>query len=89
MHSQKVDQSIFMDVGIQDVCWSQCGGWLAYAKHSSSTTSTICITNSKAPFKPRKVTCGLFKDSHPAFDLEGRYLYFISARSYEPVPDEV
>ena len=41
------------------------------------------LTTSK-PARPPQVTSGMFSDSDPVFDHKGDYLYFASARSFNP-----
>ena len=77
--------------GIIDLGWSPCGRWLAYTKGTSHATSVICICDTDASSLPcREVTNGRFMDHSPAFDPDGNYLYFISARHFhQPVEDVV
>src|SRR4029079_18655794 len=35
------------------------------------------------------VTSGEFRDYAPAFDPDGKYLYFLSARTFDPVYDNI
>ncbi|MDQ2778737.1 MAG: S41 family peptidase [Pseudomonadota bacterium] len=73
---------------IEDPAWSPCGGWLAY---------TYATSNRHTAVKLHQVEGGVtllatqpeFHDFAPAFDPEGRYLYFLSLRTFDPVYDSV
>ncbi|MDE2369772.1 MAG: PDZ domain-containing protein, partial [Burkholderiales bacterium] len=73
---------------ITDLAWSACGGWLAYAFATSlrHTAIKLCDTASGASWF---ATTPAFRDYAPAFDPEGRYLYFLSLRTFDPVYDSV
>jgi tricorn protease len=72
----------------EDLAWSPDAGFLAYTfwtsarhvaikLHQVSTSASVLVTQPE------------FQDSCPAFDPEGRYLYFISVRTFDPVYDAV
>jgi tricorn protease len=72
----------------ESVAWSPDGAWLAYPFWTSPRHSAI---------KLHSVTTGAgtlastpeFRDYSPAFDPSGRYLYFLSLRTFDPVYDNV
>jgi tricorn protease len=68
------------------IAWSPDGRWLAYAIHESLRTSSIKLYDTESG-EVQRVTRPDFRDVAPAFDPEGRYLYFISYREYDPVYD--
>jgi tricorn protease len=70
------------------LAWSPDGAWLAYAFCAIPRKSAIHLyelgTGRIVP-----VTNGEFGDYCPAFDPQGRYLYFLSVRTFDPVYDSV
>ena len=78
------------DGGIFDLSWSADGKWLSYAAATSANCRTsaikLCEVRTRKVFD---ITNGLARDSSPSFDPAGRYLAFLSTRSYRPVEDEV
>lgn len=63
--------------------WSPDGKWLAYTKTLPNMLGAVCLYDI-ANGKEHQVTLGMFGDGQPTFDLNGKYLYFISARDYAP-----
>ena len=84
-----VDQSDF--ARIEDPVWSPCGGWLAYTCATSTrhTAIKLCAVSAAGTGRPLLATQPEFRDYAPAFDPEGKYLYFLSLRTYDPVYDAV
>ncbi len=76
---------------IEDPVWSPCGGWLAYTYATSPrhTAIKLCEVTSAGPGRTLLATTPEFRDYAPAFDPEGRYLYFLSLRTFDPVYDSV
>ncbi|HWB67934.1 MAG TPA: PDZ domain-containing protein [Mycobacteriales bacterium] len=72
---------------LNDLAWSPDGRWLAYSCALSRTTRSIklCDTSNGAV---HAVTRAEFRDVAPAWHPAGRYLYFLSSRLFDPVPDE-
>ncbi|MGQ9534826.1 MAG: S41 family peptidase [bacterium] len=73
---------------IEGVVWSPDGNWLAYSFFDSERTSCIKIVNVKEK-KSYAVTKSIRYDFSPSFDPEGKYLYFLSARHFDPVYDTI
>lgn len=71
---------------IQGAAWSPDGRWLAYGLFDGEIRASIRLHDTKTG-KTVPVTDGEFLDRFPSFDPEGRYLYFISARTFDPVED--
>jgi tricorn protease len=73
---------------IRDAAFSPDGEWLAFARCCNRQDSQICLfnwtTNETTP-----VTTQPFFDWAPDFDPEGRYLYFLSCRDFDPVKDNL
>ncbi len=83
-----LDQAEYDDAwerwGIQDYVWSPCSRWIAYTKMERSMTEAIFLY-SLAENQVHRVTGELTQDWSPSFDPEGRYLYFLSNRTFDPI----
>jgi tricorn protease len=73
---------------IQGVSWSPDGRWLAFSATASRTTSNIFLYQVSTR-RTHRIGRPDFIDWSPAFDPEGKYLSFLSARTYDPVPDQL
>ena len=72
----------------EQLAWSPDGAWLAYQFPTTPVTSAIHLYElGRGRVVP--ATNGDFIDYCPAFDPEGRYLYFLSIRTFDPVYDNV
>ena len=83
---QRVDHS--GHARIEDPVWSPCGQWLAYT-YATSTRHTAIKLHHVPSGQQLLATQPEFRDYAPAFDPEGKYLYFLSLRTYDPVYDAV
>jgi tricorn protease len=74
---------------VNGVNWSPDSQWITYTLSGPAfnSQSVIWIYNVKTG-QAHQVTSGLFGDSSPVFDHAGDYLYFASARSFEPTYDD-
>jgi tricorn protease len=82
----KVDQNIYGMIDSYD--WSPDSRWLAYSINDTRLTRRIIIYGLKDAER-HVITKAVKYDDEPCFDPEGKYLYFISCRDYEPVFDSV
>lgn len=73
---------------IEDLAWSFDGRWLAYTYPDTARTSVIKVVEARTG-QAFPVTEPVFRDSRPAFDPSGRYLYFIGQRDLTPDLDQV
>lgn len=64
--------------------WSADSRWFAYARPAASGNQAVFLYDTKASTLTQ-ATSGYFDDSLPVFDPEGKYLYFRSNRSFDPV----
>jgi tricorn protease len=78
------DNEIYWEASDYD--WSADGAWIAYAKCEANMNSSIYLF-STASGKITRVTDDRFDNLSPAFDRNGRYLYFLSNRNFEPELD--
>ncbi|MEO8135271.1 MAG: peptidase, partial [Betaproteobacteria bacterium] len=72
----------------EDLAWSPDGAWLAYSFWTSARHCAIKLAN-VADGRTQLVTTPEFRDYSPAFDPEGKFLYFLSVRTFDPVYDAV
>lgn len=73
---------------IKGMDWSPDGKWVAYGCSLSVHTSVIKLVNLKTG-KMTQLTKPVLQDSSPSFDPDGKYLYFISHRQFDPVWDSL
>jgi len=66
---------------IEDLAWSPDSRWLAYAKTGSNLNSSIWLYSLDSS-SARQLTEDATSEQAPAFDPEGRYLYFLSNRDF-------
>jgi tricorn protease len=68
--------------------WSPDGRWVAYGIHITRSTSIIRLCEVETG-KLIDATKPVLRDVGPAFDPEGKYLYFLSYRDFNPVYDNL
>jgi tricorn protease len=71
---------------VTDIAFSPDGRFIAYVWWPAHGTSIIRIAKVKSG-KVHDVTSPMREDHSPAWDPEGKYLYFISTRDFNPVYD--
>ncbi|HZW74730.1 MAG TPA: hypothetical protein VFF43_14355, partial [Caldimonas sp.] len=71
-----------------DLAWSPDGAWLAYT-FAADTRHVALKLFSRSTRSSTWLTEPEFRDTLPAFDPDGRYLYFVSVRTFDPVYDSV
>ncbi len=78
--------------------WSPDGHWLAYGCATTSKTTAIRLYRLPDPTAEdpalregsiHTITKPILRDVNPAFDPEGKYLYFLSYREFNPVYDNL
>jgi tricorn protease len=70
------------------LAWSPDAQWLAYS-YAVNGRQTVIKLARVATGETWQVTEPLRYDMAPAFDPEGKYLYFLSARDFDPVQDQL
>lgn len=73
---------------ISQPVWSPGGEWLAYVFPESLHSTTVRMVNTVTG-RVVPVTSVGANDYSPSFDPDGRYLYYLSNRSLDPVFDKV
>jgi len=73
---------------ISGMAWSPDGRWLAFALALDPHRSVIKIADAETG-EVHDATSGEFRDVGPSFDPDGRYLYYISYREFDPVYDSM
>lgn len=79
-----VDRSDYRGVGGFD--WSPDGNWVAYGLATSNYQMGIRLWDRRADAR-HDATSPVLADHSPAFDPEGRFLYFLGERDLNPVND--
>jgi len=73
---------------IEGMAWSSDSRWLAYGYVNTSQTTAIKlgeVASGQTAFATRPT----LRDTRPAFDPDGKYLYFVGQRDFDPVYDEL
>ncbi|HJW31373.1 MAG TPA: PDZ domain-containing protein, partial [Saprospiraceae bacterium] len=64
--------------------WSSDSQWLAYDKSGDNGMQSVWIYNTKTKTL-KQATSGFYSDRNPVFDPDGKYLYLVTNRSFNPV----
>ncbi|GCE27453.1 tricorn protease [Dictyobacter alpinus] len=84
--AQVLDRS---DAGkIQGIDWSPDGAWVAYGFALTANKVAIKLCQI-ASGETHQVTNPILEDTRPSFDPEGKYLYFLGQRIFNPVYDNL
>lgn len=70
--------------GIQDYVWSPCSQWVAYTKMEESQYDGIFLYSLKDR-KSYRLTKDMTEDWSPSFSPDGKYLFFLSNRTFKPL----
>jgi tricorn protease len=82
-----IDRQLWMYQGELNafrVSWSADSRWLAYAGDMDNRNSALVLYDFKEG-KRHQVTSGFYNDELPAFDPDGKYLFFRTGRTFAPV----
>jgi tricorn protease len=83
---QVIDRSEYLPV--RGMAWSADGHWLAYGFALTAQRIAIKVFGGE-PSATHVITRPILSDAYPAFDPDGKYLYFIGQRVFNPVPDNL
>ncbi|HVR43251.1 MAG TPA: S41 family peptidase [Thermoanaerobaculia bacterium] len=72
-----------------DLAWSPDSRWLAWPRDQESLATTAIAIHDTRTGQTRQVTSGYYADGDPAFDPEGKYLFYLSSRALRPVYSDV
>ncbi len=78
---QKIDTGRSGEIG--SFAWSPGSDWVAYSRSEENNFNSIFLYN-VADRKSHRVTTDFTDDTQPCFDDEGKYLFFASARNFNP-----
>jgi tricorn protease len=81
-----IDRSPYRSIGGMD--WSPDGRWVAYGFAATQYTTEIRLWD-RTTGETHPVTQPVLHDHDPAFDSEGKYLYFLGQRDLNPVYDNL
>ncbi len=84
--AQVLDES--QHKSIAGLSWSPDGHWIAYGFSATQNTSEIRLVEI-ASGHIHKVTLPVLQDTSPSFCPEGKYLYFLGKRDFNPVHDNL
>ncbi|MBS3807970.1 MAG: PD40 domain-containing protein [Bacteroidales bacterium] len=82
----EVDKGLWMTHGGLSnfsVDWSADSRWMAYDRGEENRSNSIFIWDTQNSTRKR-VTSPYYNETSPVFDPEGKYLYFITNRSFDP-----
>jgi tricorn protease len=71
---------------VSDLAFSPDGRWVAYSWESNADASIIRVVETTSG-EVHDITTPLRVDRAPSFDPEGKYLYFLSTRDFNPIYD--
>ncbi|MGD2216503.1 MAG: PDZ domain-containing protein [Gemmatimonadales bacterium] len=87
----EVDQDMWMTHGGLNafrVSWSADSRWMAYSRGLENRSGAIFLYDLEAG-RLHQVTPGYYSDFQPTFDPDGKYLYYLSNRTFQPVYSDV
>jgi tricorn protease len=84
--TKQVDSSPFgFWIGsIQSASFSHDSSWITYSRSADDNAQTSIWLYNIESGERHQVTSGFFADGSPTFDRKGEYLYFTSARNFQP-----
>ncbi|MEO8445957.1 MAG: S41 family peptidase, partial [bacterium] len=71
---------------IEDFSFSPDGKLIVYSMYNAEYLSSLYLYNIEKD-ETHQITSDGFRDYQPVFDPDGRYIYFLSAREFNPVYD--
>ena len=68
---------------IRDFAWSPDSKWVAFARPEDDAQQDLAVL--AGTDKTHEVTDGWYDAGNPAFSADGKYLFFVSARDFNPI----
>jgi len=68
----------------REYTWSPDSKWIAYTKSEKDVMNKIYLYSLEKE-KTYEVTSGWYSSSQPAFSSDGKYLFFVSNRDFQPI----
>ncbi|HBB34402.1 MAG TPA: peptidase [Cyanobacteria bacterium UBA8803] len=84
--SRLLDKSNYFQ--IQGFSWSGDGRWVVYSCAETQLTFSIKVCHIEDG-RIYRLTPPRFRDIRPSFDPEGKFIYFISLREFNPIYDSI
>lgn len=84
--SRVIDRSEYFR--IQGFSWSPDGQWVAYSCADTQLTFSIKVFHIPDG-EVHRLTPPRFRDASPSFDPDGKFIYFLSLREFNPVYDNI
>lgn len=87
----RVDKGLYFYQGALQgftASWSSDNRWLAYARDLDTRSSAIFLYDLKEN-RSHQVTSGYYNDANPVFDPDGKYLYFTTNRTFNPLYGDI
>ncbi|MCF6342925.1 MAG: PDZ domain-containing protein [Bacteroidales bacterium] len=69
---------------IRDYNWSPDSRWIAYTLPFQNTVSKVMVFDTQSG-ETHQITDDWYNASNPVFDTDGKYLFFTSARDFNPI----
>jgi tricorn protease len=83
-----VDKALYYAEGALEAFtphWSSDSRWLAYQRDLPVTQHNAIFLYDVTSATRTQVTSGFYNDNSPVFDPSGKYLYFLTDRSFDPI----
>jgi len=87
----EIDKGLWMSHGPLEnfqVSWSADSRWMAYANDLDNRSTAIYLYDIENKSR-HQITSGFYADARPAFDPDGKYLYFLTNRTFAPIYGDV
>ena len=88
----RVDKASWMYEGALEAfraAWSPDSRWLAYGRDLGDRAQTAIFLFDTRTGQAQQLTSGFYSDAYPVFDPDGKYLYFLTNRTYRPIYSDV
>ncbi|NIN70641.1 MAG: peptidase S41 [Gemmatimonadetes bacterium] len=89
--TSEVDQDTWMTHGGLNsfsVSWSSDSRWMAYSRGLANRSGAIFLYDTQAG-RLHQVTSSYYSNFQPTFDPDGKYLYYLSNRTFQPSYSDV